>query len=165
VLCLPEQATRRQQAAILIVCGVLASAPDFPLPLWGHERYDISHSLFVNLALILILISVLWKWRATLGGWRVLLGGSGAWLSHLLLDSFYNHGGGVGIFWPFSTAHLTLPIPWFSVIPTFPPPLTLETARIALIELVSYGVILLLAIGLKRQRFKSTEHVCQTPPA
>ena len=42
--------------------------------------------------------------------------GTLAWLSHLLLDSFYNHGSGIPIFWPVSDASLSLPIPRFSTL-------------------------------------------------
>ena len=155
VLCMPDRHSPRGKTAHLLICGLLANVPDFPLPGWGHQRYDISHSLFVNTLIILGLAFILAQWdqqRRQIGGWGVILGGSLAWLSHLLLDSFYNHGRGVGIFWPVSEAHLTLPLPWFSVIATSPPPLTWETARIFAIELVSYGIVLLLAMGLRRSR-------------
>jgi hypothetical protein len=33
------------------------------------------------------------------------------------LDSLYNHGHGVAIFWPLSDVRLALPIPWFAVAP------------------------------------------------
>jgi membrane-bound metal-dependent hydrolase YbcI (DUF457 family) len=153
VLCLPKSHSPRGRAAHLILFGLVASIPDFGLPAWGHERYDISHSLFVNSFIILLLALCLALWdkpRHRIGGWGVVLGGSLAWLSHLLLDSFYNHGHGVAIFWPFSDAHLALPIPWFSVVYKSPPPLTLETARIYAIELACYGILLLIAVGVRR---------------
>jgi membrane-bound metal-dependent hydrolase YbcI (DUF457 family) len=153
VLCMPSRHSSRGKTAHLLMCGLLANVPDFALPVWGHQRYDISHSLFVNAFIILLLSLFLARWdklRCQIGGWSVIFGASLAWLSHLLLDSFYNHGRGVGIFWPISDAHLTLPIRWFSVIYTPPPPLTLETLRIFAIELVFYGIVLLLAIGLRR---------------
>jgi hypothetical protein len=35
--------------------------------------------------------------RTRTGGWLVLAGGGVAWLSHLLLDTFYNHGLGLAM--------------------------------------------------------------------
>ena len=37
-----------------IACAfvALANLPDWPLPNWGHDRHDISHSIFVNVGLI-----------------------------------------------------------------------------------------------------------------
>ena len=46
-------------------CGValtfvaLANLPDWPLPNWGHDRYDVSHSIFVNAGLICTVIAVM----------------------------------------------------------------------------------------------------------
>lgn len=45
---------------------------------------------------------------------------------------------------------MALPIPWLSVVKDLPPPFTEETIRILLIELVSYGALLLFVIALKR---------------
>jgi membrane-bound metal-dependent hydrolase YbcI (DUF457 family) len=87
-----------------------------------------------------------------LGGWKVLLGGSLAWVSHLLLDTFYNHGKGLAMFWPFSDARLALPISWFSVVKNLPRPITWELIRILLIELAFYGTLLLVVIILKRTK-------------
>jgi len=75
-----------------------------------------------------------------------------AWLSHMLLDSFYNHGQGVAIFWPLSDARLALPIPWFSVVYGVPPSLTPEMARAFAIELICYAPLVLAAIVARRLR-------------
>ena len=162
VLCLPRQATRRRMAAQVVVFATLANLPDTPLPGWGHDRYDVSHSVFVNLLLIALAALTLWRlWRirAVLGGWQVIGAGGLAWLSHLLLDSFYNHGQDVAIFWPFSDAHLALPIPWFSVVHGVPPPLTPEMARVFTIELICYAPLVIAAVvaraAMTRHRHKS----------
>ena len=49
-------------------------------------------------------------------GSRVLVAWSLAWLSHMVLDAMYNHGLGIGVFWPFSDAHLVLPLPSSSLL-------------------------------------------------
>lgn len=153
VLTLPRRATGWHRTLHLAVYGALASVPDFPLPHWGHERYDISHSVFVNALLIGLCITLLAVWstaRQRAGGWSVVVGGGLAWLSHLLLDAFYNHGLGVAIFWPFSPARLVLPIVWFTTLPSLHPPLTWDVARIFAVEGLVYGGVLLGALGVRR---------------
>src|SRR5262245_59028329 len=105
--CVPPEASTRWKARYFVAFMVLPNVPDLPFPFWGHDRYDISHSLVVNLLLCLILLTLL-TWhphsRRSIGSGKVLGGGMCAWLSHLVLDSFYNHGRGVAIFWPVSDA-------------------------------------------------------------
>ena len=153
VLCLPQGATTKRTTIHLAVFVLLANIPDLPLKNWGHDSYLVSHSLFVNLLLIIVAtigLMALRSVRMKLGGWPVMVGGAIAWLSHLLLDSFYNHGHGIAIFWPFSAAHLTLPIPWFSTVTSLPPPITPEMIRILLIEFVCYLPFLLLAVLVRK---------------
>ena len=136
----------------------LANLPDAPLPGWGHHRYYISHSVFVNVAFIagLLLIGSLWRTgREQLGGWRMLTGGAAAWLSHFLLDTFYNHGRGLAMFWPLSDAHLALPIPWFSTMHPFPPYLNSHSIRVWAVELLVYSVLLGLALTWRYRIGKS----------
>jgi membrane-bound metal-dependent hydrolase YbcI (DUF457 family) len=131
---------------------LLPNLPDWPLTYWGHDRYTISHSLFVNLLLsFLALVFLAWRpdVRHRIGGAVVLVGAVAAWLSHLILDSFYNYGGGVSIFWPFSGVSLALPIPWFSVVPPAPP-ITLAHLQGYAIEFISYFPLILLAYTLRR---------------
>jgi len=149
VLSLPPGASKKRAALQLAAFALLGNLPDLPFPGWGHDRYYFSHSLLVNLAAILallMLLALLRPTRSSLGGVRVLLGGSLSWLSHLLLDSFYNHGKGVMILWPFSEGRLVLPLPWFSVMPAIPPPITPEMLRIYAIEFAFYFPLVLLAI-------------------
>jgi membrane-bound metal-dependent hydrolase YbcI (DUF457 family) len=153
VLCLPPHLSKRAAGGYLVACALLANVPDFGFRNWGHDRYDISHSVFVNLLIILVLAAALWLLpavRARIGG-TVFLGGAASWLSHLLLDSFYNHGMGIAIFWPFSSARLALPIPWLSVLNS-PLPITWQAMQVWAIELASFLPLLLLAIEVRRAR-------------
>lgn len=150
ILSLPAPASPRRVTAQILSFVVLANLPDAPVSGWGHVRYDISHSLFVTLLLLTLLASIcVWRpqLRRRLGGWSVLAAGAAAWLSHLLLDSFYNHGRGIGIFWPVSDAHLALPIPWFEVLPQVWPRWTPEATRVLAFELISYLPLVVLALG------------------
>lgn len=160
VLALPRAASRARVFLQLTTCGVLANVPDFPLPHWGHDRYDISHSLFVNLLLLGLMALLFAGWptaRQRVGGWPAIRGGGLAWLSHLLLDSFYNHGLGIAIFWPFSTARLVLPIVWFTALPSSPPPLTWATAQIFAVEGLVYGGVFLVVVGVWRVGVRAAE--------
>jgi LexA-binding, inner membrane-associated putative hydrolase len=151
ICCVPRRTSARWKVGYFAAFVVLSNIPDLPFPHWGHERYDISHNLFVNLLLCLIMVALL-GWhpniRHFIGGGKILGGGVAAWLSHLVLDSFYNHGRGVAIFWPLSDAHLALPIPWFSVVPF--PPLSLALLRECAIECASYLPLVALAYILRR---------------
>jgi hypothetical protein len=150
IVSLPEFQSRRARAAFLAGFVVLASMPDLPVPYWGHgPYYHVSHSLFANGLLVVAIAACLRLWprtRTTLGSPAVLAAGATAWLSHLLLDSFYNHGLGVKIFWPFSDAALVLPLPWFAALNGYPSWLSSRNFHICLIELVCYSPLFLLAI-------------------
>lgn len=151
LVCKPKNISLRRSIVHLAFFAFLANIPDLPLPKWGHDDYRVSHSLFVTLMFITTIVIGLAfakKIRERLGGWPVISSGALAWLSHLLLDSFYNTGYGIAIFWPFSKARLILPIPWFSVLPSIPPPFTWPIIQIFLIEFISYFPLVILAIGL-----------------
>ena len=153
VLFMPDYKTRGQKAIHLAVFAILANIPDLPIMNWGHDRYYFSHSLFVNLLLIglgFLAIFSYSKFRSQLVPWRLMIGGSIAWLSHLLLDSFYNHGKGIAIFWPFSSARLALPIPWLAVStePLFS--ITPKKTQIFLLEFASFFPLVILAILIRR---------------
>jgi membrane-bound metal-dependent hydrolase YbcI (DUF457 family) len=149
VLCVPASVSKTRCAVQLVIFAVLANVPDIPLPSWGHARYDISHSIFANLALCAPLACAGLMRFSSLRDGRAVGFGIAAWFSHLLLDMFYNHGSGLAIFWPFSTVIVALPIPWFSVVRAPLWPLTAEEIRIGLIELMSYGPVFLVAIGIR----------------
>jgi len=153
MMCLPQKTHMRWKIAYFVSFIVLANIPDIPIRYWGHDRYDISHSLFVNLLLIttfFIMFSFLKHIRMALGNYRVMIGAMCAWLSHLLLDTFYNYGHGLAMFWPVSRAHLAFPISWFSVVPNSPPPFTTHHVRIYAIEWLAYFPFLVVVIALRK---------------
>jgi membrane-bound metal-dependent hydrolase YbcI (DUF457 family) len=128
------------RGATMAVFAVLAIAPDLD---W-HGQYRVRHSLLVNLGLIAGAALLAGAWgplRRRIGGWTVLAAGAAAWLSHLLLDSFYNHGRGINLGWPAGELRLNLPIPWFA---TMRPPLTVtpHNIRVWAIEALCYGPLL-----------------------
>jgi len=151
VLCLPLQKSTPWKAAYFAAFALLPNIPDLPFPGWGHDRYDLSHSLFVNLILGLAAAFLLWRQKVIPPGGKILLAGAAAWLSHLLLDALYGDGPGVAIFRPFSDAYLHLPIPWFAVVWTAPQ-LTTELFREFAMEFASYVPLVVLAAGLRRIR-------------
>ncbi len=147
LLAASSSAGRWMKLAIIAAFVVLANIPDAHLPGWGHDRYDISHSIFVNAGLIAVIgtgLALLPRLRRRIGGSRIIFGGAAAWLSHLLLDSFYNHGLGVAIFWPLSSVRLALPLPWFETLRRPFPFFDSHSARVMAIELVAYGSLLVL---------------------
>lgn len=128
----------RERLWVLPAFVVLANLPDGPLPGWGHDAYHVSHSLLVNLALIAATVGVLRRW---LGG-RLLAAGAAAWLSHLLLDSFYNHGLGVQIGWPLIDYRLNLPIPWLRTLDVAQPLWSWRNLTVGFWETITCGPIL-----------------------
>ena len=160
VLCLPNPTKSKSITALQLFCFAgLANIPDWPLPMWGHHRYDISHSLIVNGAMMLLALLVFGLWkkpRNQLGGWLVVLCGTAAWLSHFFLDSLYNHGLGLGVLWPVSEWRLNLSVPWFSTLNGWWA-WDLHTARVAAIELAVYGSLLAMAILGRRLWLKRRE--------
>jgi len=154
-LVVPRSWARKEKVAAFAALTLVANTPDLPLPFWGHYSYRVSHSLFVNLALVAVVVGLLIGSRAWQGkeAWRwVVAAGAAAWLSHFLLDSFYSHGHGIRIFWPVSDAALNLAIPWFHVLQRNSPP-DLATLRTLAIEALSYGA-LLAACLIWRHRWK-----------
>ena len=149
VLSMPKEITPKQKTVHIIAFMLMATIPDWPFKNWGHDRYYLSHSVFVTLLLIALLFIALFfskKLRKKIGDWPVMMGGALAWLSHLLLDSFYNHGKGIAIYWPFSEARLALPIPWFYVGSGS----LAHLIQVFLIEFISYSPFLLLALLIRR---------------
>ena len=149
---IPKGGSSIHKIVHLVVFILLANLPDLPMLNWGHEKYFYSHSLFVNglfIALGSLLLTLSKKVFTKIGARLVLIAGAGAWLSHLLLDSFYNQGLGVMIYWPFSTAHLALPIPWLAALPGVPPPLTAAMVPIFVLEFLTFSPLLLLALLIR----------------
>ena len=144
-----------------IACAfvALANLPDWPLPNWGHDRYDISHSIFVNLGLIVsvILLAKVFAKRRWFCRNRFLALAMLAWLSHLPLDTFYNHGNGLGLFWPVSQQRLSLAMPWFGNWDLSQPVTSPHNLSVFGNEFLAYFPILLgaLLISFKVRRQKS----------
>jgi hypothetical protein len=65
----------------------------------------------------------------------------------MVLDSMYAHGRGIAVFWPFSDAHLALPVPWFETLNI--PVRSAHNLRVFAIEAMVYGVTLLSCVGLR----------------
>ncbi len=152
-LVVPRSWERKQKVAATCAIVLVASVPDLPIPFWGHFSYRVSHSLFVNLALIALVVGLLASSRAWRSdpAWRwVVAGGAAAWLSHFLLDSFYSHGLGIRIFWPLSDASLNLAIPWFHVMQRDSVP-DLAMLRILAIEALCYGALLAACLFWRRR--------------
>jgi hypothetical protein len=152
-LAIPRGWSRRPKLLAFGLFGLLAGGPDWPAPFWGHSRYLISHSLFVNLGLVAgaaALVAASSRLRATLGGWPVVCAGAVAWLSHLLLDSFYSPGKGVRVFWPLNLDALSLPMPWFDLLYAGIPPQA--ALRIFAIEFAFYGSLLGLCLLWRARR-------------
>lgn len=141
VLCMPDFAHRHHRFKHLALFAGAATLPDWPFPGWGHARYDISHSLIVTIFSIL-LFAIVYS-LTTSGrqgrGWNFFACIALAWLSHLLLDSFYNHGYGVAIYYPFSQGRLILPVPWLSVAIDPRHPFTNDNLRIVFLECLTFS--------------------------
>jgi len=149
----PSGLSRRQMAIGLGVFLILANIPDFAFPWWGHSAYYISHSIFVAGSLFAIALPVLWV-VSVLGGPRIprrlIVGAAVVWLSHLFLDTLYNHARGVPMFWPFSSWSLALPVPWFSNVGSYRWPLTVRKLQIFAIEFACYSPLPAVVLVVRR---------------
>jgi membrane-bound metal-dependent hydrolase YbcI (DUF457 family) len=150
-LTLPSGQSRRWYVVTTVIFVVFANLADFPLPGWGHSAYHISHSVFVTALLAsLMTLLLLWPTFNDRVGARVIAAWSIAWLSHLPLDSMYAHGQGIAIFWPFSAAHLAMPVPWFETVSL--PAKSPQNLRVFAIETMVFGAVLIACLGLRRAR-------------
>ena len=144
-----EKASHRIGYYLLFV--FFALIPDIEVHGWGHNRYRVSHSIPVMLAMVSVLtngVLVVLMIRCQWQGILIYVGCIVAWLSHFCLDSFYNHGYGVMVMWPLSGGRLNFALPWFSNTPPFT--ITMAHMRIYGIELVFYGMVFVLVIVGKR---------------
>lgn len=148
-LTLPRGLSRRRYLLLAAAYVFFANLPDYPLPGWGHAAYNVSHSVFVTLALAAV-IAPLTTWRRLPGHVTpgIAAGWTAAWLSHMVLDSMYSHGNGIGIFWPFSDAHLVLTVPWFDTVSL--PARSPHNLRVFAIETAVFGLALVVALALRR---------------
>lgn len=148
--CIPVTFSRQKQLRLFGIFILISMIPDLPLPGWGHHLYHVSHSLFVNLALMGVAAAwLIGRHKITaIGGIGVCAGGALVWLSHFLLDSFYRHGLGVGIFWPFTEHHLALPLPWFDIL-WVTKPVSWHNLSVIAIEFAFYLPLLLATLYLR----------------
>lgn len=148
VLTLPRGHSRPWYVLTGLLFVFFSNVPDFPLPGWGHSSYHVSHSVFVTVLLAsLLALLLLWPtFQARVGG-RVIVAWSAAWLSHMVLDSMYAHGRGIGVFWPFSDIRLTMPVPWFETL--FLPTPSEHNLRVFAIEAIVYGATFVSCVGLR----------------
>jgi len=160
VLFSPAGLYERKKAIIIGVYLFAAYIPDLPLPGWGHWQYHISHSVFVNLAAILptVVILLYLKHAKNIGSYAIILGVPLVWLSHFVLDSLYNHGQGIGIYWPFSANKLALPIAWFSTLQITPSFLSFHNLKVLFIEFLVYFPIFLVVLFARKLFLKSHPH-------
>ncbi len=110
--------------------------------------YFESHSLITVLVILAAGNLTIWFFRKRIPGleWKLILLGNLAVLSHLLLDTFYNHGKGLMLFWPVSGARTALPIPWLAIMPSPFFPITEAHVKVLLLELVTFAPLLILVI-------------------
>jgi len=157
-LSVPARFNKRAKAVYLLGFAALANVPDFPIKGWGHDLYHVSHSLAVNALIIAALIGILRVFcrRFSFSVPKVVVFAAAcAWLSHLVLDSFYCHGHGIRIFWPFSsTTALNLAVPWFKVKNVHVSPLDWYNLRISLIEFASYSPLVIACVVFRRIKEK-----------
>jgi membrane-bound metal-dependent hydrolase YbcI (DUF457 family) len=91
--------------------------------------------------------------------YAMIIGGLLAWLSHFVLDSFYNHGLGIAIYWPISDAVLNLPIPWFNTLDPSISLLSKFNLSVFGVEFLFYFPVFLTAL-IFRKRLLSSKRVC-----
>jgi membrane-bound metal-dependent hydrolase YbcI (DUF457 family) len=148
--CLPPRLGWLERLLGAIGFIALASIPDWPLPFWGHHQLSVSHSLWVNLALCATLAALFWKIvPRPFSRRRILACAAVAWLSHLLLDTLYGDLPGVAIYWPFSDALASLPLPWLKTLAQVPPPFDPAVIRILLLEALTFAPLVVVAIWLR----------------
>jgi membrane-bound metal-dependent hydrolase YbcI (DUF457 family) len=150
-LCIPSKFNIRRKILFLLPFAFVANIPDIAIGGWGHDKYHFSHSIFVNFSFICLLF-VVWMFLSSLFRWKrhlgIAAGISCAWLSHLLLDSFYNHGRGIKIFWPVSDSALRFPIPWLNIKDISISYFSWYNTKIYLIEVFTFTPILIFCLLL-----------------
>lgn len=149
----------RRRVGTLAAFVAAANLPDWPLPYWGHSAYYVSHSLPVTLALIALIAGIV-KVGRPFSSPTLLLALAAAWLSHLLLDSLYGHGKGIGVGWPFMEYRLRFPVPWLQTIDLQQSLVSPHNLRVYALEFVTFGPLVLLALlTTKSRRHRSSAGV------
>ena len=143
---IPFPLSRNKKFLWLATAIFAANIPDIALPGWGHDRYYFSHSIVVNAIILFLFIGLMLTLRRDYKFQKHFIAMfSLAWMSHFILDSFYNHGKGLRAFWPISDAALNMPIPIFETTDS-----SSNLFLTYLIEFLVYGSVLLLVYGLRR---------------
>ncbi len=145
---IPSLKGRKAKVLAPTLFVAVANLPDWPIPNWGHDRYQISYSVFVNVAFISFVFAcwtALPKLRSAIPTPCMLLG-AGAWLSHLVLDSFYNHGRGIAIYWPISKGRLNLAMPWFNTLDLSQSMIARHNLSVCAIEFTAFLPIMIVAL-------------------
>lgn len=162
----PQFEGRKQRLVVLLGMIAAANIPDLPLPFWGHTSYRVSHSVFSGLVVATIIFlamqaSPLGRNRRKLN--MVFWAATLALVSHYLLDTLYNHGKGLPMFWPFSDVRVALPIPWFAHMDGVNV-LSWHNLQIGLVELAAFGTLslMVLALVLPWQRRRDCEAAGKT---
>ncbi len=151
ILCMPISDRLPRRLIILIAFIAVANLPDWPIPGWGHDRLIVSHSILVNGAAIVCLAIGLGLqgalYRQTYR--RLFIGLMISWLSHFLLDAFYVDSR-LAIFWPFSQATVSVPVPWLKTLPHVPPPFDAPVTRILIFEILTFCPLMAVALAFRR---------------
>lgn len=144
----------RSKRAVILGMVLLANLPDWPIPGWGHSRYYFSHSIPVGLLLVFFAVALIRSSSlrgSFYGSWHFIGASILAVFSHYLLDSFYNHGKGIALFWPVSDARVVLPIPWFSTM-TKAPIFGWHNLKVWAIEFICFGLLSLVVLSIASPR-------------
>lgn len=143
-----QNGERKNFLAAAAAFVLFANFPDFAFRLIPYYE---SHSLFTVLAVLGAGTFSIWILHRRVPGldWRLILLGNLTVLSHLLLDTFYNHGLGLALLWPLSAVRTALPIPWLSVMQSPFLPVNAGHVKVWALELVTFAPILLLAAAVK----------------
>ncbi len=140
-----------RRVGVLAAFVAAANLPDWPLPYWGHSAYSISHSLPVTAGLIALIAGIVKVCRPHKSR-TLLFALAAAWLSHLLLDSLYAHGKGVGVGWHFMDYRLRFPVPWLQTIDLRQSLIAHHNLSVYAFEFATFGPLGLLAICATKSR-------------
>lgn len=160
MICTPVAHSTRRLFVVMVIMVMVASLPDWPIPVWGHHCLEISHSIIVNAALLLFLMVVAFGFAGGIlrKNLPLVFGIIIAWMSHFLMDTLYSDSS-LTMFWPISKAGVSLPIPWLKTMPHIPPPFDQKILNIFLFETVTFLPLLLMAAALRNKKAKGTRAI------
>jgi membrane-bound metal-dependent hydrolase YbcI (DUF457 family) len=132
----------------LVTAALFVLFANFPDLAFRIIPYYESHTLVTVLVILGAAAAVMGicRRREMLAEGQLILLGNLAVISHLLLDTFYNHGQGLMLFWPLSDSRQAFPIPWLSVLkpPLFP--VTERHVKVWLLEFATFAPLLMLVL-------------------